>query len=49
MLLWSILFHFFEMKSSAITPKCIFLSDRGLGCVNLISDKTEALHWGTLI
>lgn len=48
-LLWSVLFHLFEIQSLARTAKCIFLSDRGLGCVNLISDKTEALHWGILI
>lgn len=48
-LLWSILFHFFQIKSLAITSKCIFLSDKGLGCVNLIPDKTEALHWQILI
>lgn len=48
-LLWSILFHLFEIKSLAITAKCIFLFDRGLGCVNMISNKTEALHWGILI
>lgn len=43
--------HFISFLWNSVirTAKCIFLSDRGLGCVNLISDKTEVLHWGILI